>query len=133
MASCASTAPACWTRESTVGIGRLRTNSASESTYSGRAAYISGVKHHGKTPWMIISGTLARAWAMICQLWTTARRNGSLAVQALCRDSEATRSGYLAASHMPAAAPSDSPDTCARPTPAACMNAATSSANSSVV
>ena len=101
--------------------------------YSGRAAYSSGVKHHGKIPLITMSVTLPSACARICQPSTTVRRNGSVAGQALCRDSDATRSGYLAASHMPVAAPSDSPDTCARSTPAACMNAAMSSANSSVV
>ena len=70
---------------------------------------------------------------MICQVSTTARRNGSVRSHALCRDSVFTSSGYLAASHMPAAAPSDSPKIWAWPMPAACMNAATSSANSSVV
>src|SRR5271166_5555149 len=61
VASCASTAPDWRMKASTGGIGRPRTNSARASTYSGRAAYISGVKHQGKMPWMIISGTLARA------------------------------------------------------------------------
>ena len=32
------------------GIGRRRTKSARDSMYSGRAAYSSGVKHHGKMP-----------------------------------------------------------------------------------
>jgi hypothetical protein len=64
--------------------------------YSGRAAYVSGVKHQGKIPCTIISGTLARAWAMICQPWTTTRRNGSVASHALCSDRDFTRSGVLA-------------------------------------
>ena len=60
-------------------------------------------------PAIAMSVTLPRASAMIRQPSTTVRRNGSLAGQALCRDSDVTRSGYLAASHMPVAAPSDSP------------------------
>ncbi|HEX6452972.1 MAG TPA: hypothetical protein VF060_26375 [Trebonia sp.] len=56
-----------------------------------------------------------------------------MTVQPLCSDSVFTSDGYFAASHMPVAAPSDRPETCAAGTPAACMNAAMSSANSSVV
>jgi hypothetical protein len=56
-----------------------------------------------------------------------------VAVQPLCSDSVFTSDGYFAASHIPVAAPSDRPETCAAGTPAACMNAAMSSANSSVV
>ena len=70
---------------------------------------------------------------MIRQPCTMTRRNGSVLSQALCSDSVFTVSGYLAASHMPAAAPSETPKMCARPIPVACMNAATSSASSSVV
>jgi hypothetical protein len=71
--------------------------------YSGRAAYISGVKHQGKMPWMTISVTLARDCAMICQPCTTTRRYGSLAGQALCSESVFTLSGYLAAGGSPRA------------------------------
>ena len=70
---------------------------------------------------------------MICQVSTAARRNGSLRSQALVRVRDFTRAGCLAASHMPTAAPRDSPKTWARSMPAACMNAATSSASNSVV
>ena len=101
--------------------------------YSGRAAYSSGVKHHGKIPAITISVTLSRPRAMIRQVSTTERRNGSLALQALCSDSDLTLAGCRAASHMPTAAPSDRPATCAFWIPAACMKAATSSASSSVV
>src|SRR5271166_175800 len=48
------------------------------------------------------------------------------------RDNDLTLLGYLAASHMPVAAPSDRPEMCALGIPTACMNAATSSAKSSV-
>ena len=56
--------------------------------YSGLAAYSSGVKHQGKMPWMIISVTLPRPLAIVCQPSTTALRNGSLLVQPLCRDND---------------------------------------------
>ncbi len=56
-----------------------------------------------------ISVTLPRPSAMIRQLSTTARRKGSVAGQALCSDRDFTRSGCLAASYMPVAAPRDSP------------------------
>jgi hypothetical protein len=88
VASCVSTAPDCRIRASTGGIGRLRTNAANESMYSGRDAYSSGVKHQGKIPAMTISVVLSRPPAMICQLSTTTRRNGSLACQELCSDSD---------------------------------------------
>ena len=118
---------------STGGIGRPRTNSARASTYSGRAAYSSGVRQKGKIDWMTISVTLSRALATIRQPSTMTLRNGSVLSQALCSDSVFASSGYLAASHVPADAPSETPKMCAGPTPAACMNAATSSASSSVV
>ena len=101
--------------------------------YSGRAAYNSGVKHHGKMPLITMSVTLPSAWAMIRQPSTTAARKGSVAGQALCNDRDLTRAGYLAASHIAVAAPSDRPDTWAWSKPAACMNAAMSAANSSLV
>ena len=46
---------------------------------------------------------------MMRQPSTTTRRNGSVFGHALCSDSDFTRAGYLAASHIPVAAPSDSP------------------------
>src|SRR5262249_36410875 len=70
--------------------------------------------------------------AITCQPSTTVLRNASDLAQPLCSDSDLTRSGYLAASHIPVAAPRDRPATCARSIPAARMKAATSSANSSV-
>jgi hypothetical protein len=91
------------------------------------------VKQNGKMPWMTISVTLARAWAMTCQTSTMTRRNGSVLSQALCSCSVFTRSGYLAASQVPVDAPSETPKMCARAIPAACMNAAMSSASRSVV
>ena len=51
---------------------------------------------------------------------------------ALCNCSVLTRSGCLAASHVPVDAPSETPKTCAWSIPTASMNAATSSANNSV-
>ncbi|HEX6452973.1 MAG TPA: hypothetical protein VF060_26380 [Trebonia sp.] len=71
-ASCDSTASDCRRKASTGGIGRPRTNSASASMNSGRDAYISGVKHQGKMPWMINSVTLPSALAIIRQPSTTA-------------------------------------------------------------
>jgi formate hydrogenlyase subunit 3/multisubunit Na+/H+ antiporter MnhD subunit len=50
----------------------------------------------------------------------------------LCRDNDLTLLGYSAASHMPLAAPSDRPEMCVFGIGTACMNAATSSAKSSV-
>ena len=50
----------------------------------------------------------------------------------LCSDKDVTVSGYLGASHMPMAAPSDRPEICAFGIPTARMKAATSSARSSV-
>ena len=85
-----------------------------------------------KTIWAVRE-RLPRAGAITRQMLTTAARNGSVRCQALCSDSDFTRAGYLAASHMPVAAPSDSPETWACSMPTACMNAAMSSANISVV
>ena len=84
-------------------------------------------------PRITISVTLPSPLASSRQPSTTVRRNGSVLGQALCSDRVLTFSGCLAASHIPVAAPSDSPATWARSTPMACRNAATSSANSSVV
>src|SRR4029077_14596324 len=99
-----------WRRKASSGcFGRPRTNAASWSMYSGLAEYSSGVKHQGKMPWMIISVTLPRPLAIVCQPSTTALRNGTFLVHPLCRDSDFTRWGYLAASHNPVAAPSDRP------------------------
>src|SRR6516225_8976705 len=98
--------------------------------YSGLAAYSSGVKHHGKMLRITISATLANALAVTCHPSTTVWRNGSVFAHALCRDKDLTLSGYLAASHMPTAAPSDRPKICAFGIPTARMNAATSSAKS---
>jgi hypothetical protein len=69
---------------------------------------------------------------MTCQLFTTAARKGSVFGHALCSDKEATRSGYLAASHIPAAAPNDTPATCARSMSRTSMSPATSSAKCSI-
>jgi hypothetical protein len=41
---------------------------------------------------------------MTCQPFTTAATNGSVFAHALWSEREATRSGYLAANHIPAAA-----------------------------
>jgi hypothetical protein len=82
---------------------------------------------------MTISVTLSSAFAMVRQVSTTTRRYGSVAVQPLVSDSDLTSDGCFAASHMPVAAPSDRPKTCALEMPAARMNSAMSSANSSVV
>src|SRR5437899_12093503 len=54
---------------------------------------------------MISSGTLPSALAITCHPWTTVLRYGSLRAQPLWSDSDLTRSGYLAATHMPVAAP----------------------------
>ena len=80
-----------------------------------------------------MSVVLFSPFAMVRQPCTTARRKGSVAVQALCRERDLTSDGYFAASHIPVAAPRESPETWALEMPTACMNAATSSANSSVV
>ena len=64
--------------------------------YSGFAAYSSGVKHQGKMPWITMSVVLPRAFAMVCQVWTTARRYGS--VQPLCSERDRTSDGCFAAS-----------------------------------
>jgi hypothetical protein len=48
---------------------------------------------------MIISWTLSRPLAMICQFPTTTFRNGSLFGQQECSDNVLTRSGCLLASH----------------------------------
>src|SRR5690242_4622194 len=112
--------------------GRLRTNAAKESMYSGFAAYSSGVKHQGKIPRTVVSGTLFNAFAITCQPSSTVLISGSVFVQLLCSESESTFSGCFAASHIPTAEPSDNPITCARWTPVACINAATSSASVSV-
>jgi len=84
-------------------------------------------------PRITISVTLPSPLAITRHPSTTVRRNGSVLGQALCSDSVFTFSGCLAASHILVAAPSDNPGTWARSTPIAYMNAATSSANSSVV
>ena len=55
-------------------------------------------------PWVTMSATLPRVRARTCQLLTTATRKGSVFGQALWSDREATRSGYLAANHIPTAA-----------------------------
>src|SRR5262245_26369601 len=112
--------------------GRPRTKLAKDWIYSGLAAYSSGVKHHGKMLRIIISGTLPNALAVTCHPSTTVLRNGSVLAHALCTDNDLTLRGYLAASHRPMAAPSDRPKMCALGIPTACMNAATSSAKSSV-
>ena len=55
LASWAMTA-SVWARNASTGwAGRLRTKSTSVSTNSGRSTYISGVKHHGKIPWITTS------------------------------------------------------------------------------
>src|SRR5436189_208730 len=59
---------------------------------------------------MTISGTLANAFAVTCHPSTTVFTNGSDFVQPLCSDNDLTMSGYLAASHMPVAAPRDKPE-----------------------
>ena len=69
---------------------------------------------------------------MTCQPFTTAARNGSVFAQALWSDSDATLSGYLAANHIPAPAPNDTPATWARSMPIASIKPATSSADCSV-
>ena len=134
-----SWASASWARTASdwqEGVDGLGWAAADEvlqpATNSGFSAYISGVKHHGKMPWITMSGTLPRARAMTCQPFTTTARNGSVFAQALWSDSEATRSGYLAASHIPTAAPNDTPTTCARSMSRASMSPATSSANCSI-
>ena len=58
-----------------------------------------------------MSVTLPSPCAITRQDSTAARRNGSLRSQALCKDSDFTRSGCLTASHMPVAAPRDRPAT----------------------
>ena len=80
-----------------------------------------------------MSVTLPSPLAMVRQPSTTTRRYGSVAGQALCSERVFTSDGCLAASHMPVAAPSESPETCARSMPTACMKAATSSASNPVV
>src|SRR5262252_3040126 len=130
--SCAITAFDSWRKAVRGCAGRLRTKSAKDWMYSGLAAYNSGVKHHGKMLRITISGTLPNALAVTCHPSTTVLRNGSVFAHALCRDNDLTLLGYLAASHMPVAAPSDRPEMCAFVIPTACMNAATSSAKSSV-
>src|SRR5947207_14827474 len=81
---------------------------------------------------IVISGTLPSAFAVTCQPSTTVLMKGSVFDHVLCSESDFTLSGYLAASHMPVALPSDRPKMCARGIPAACIKAATSSANNSV-
>src|SRR5260370_16855867 len=131
-ASCAITALDYSRNAATDCAGRLRTKPASDGIYSGFAAYSSGVKHHGKIARITISGTLASALAVTCQLATTVFIKGSVFGQPLCSPSDLTFAGCLAASHMPIAAPSDKPEICAFCNPSACMNAATSSARFSV-
>src|SRR5690348_4084421 len=63
--------------------------------YSGRAAYSSGVKHQGKMPRMVISATLGKALAMVCQPSTTVFTKRSLFGQLLCRESDFTFAGYF--------------------------------------
>ncbi len=53
-------------------------------------------------PWMIISGTLFKPLAVLCQPSTTVLRNASLLGQQLCSDSDLTRSGYLPAKWLKA-------------------------------
>ena len=89
------------------------------STNSGRSAYISGVKQNGKMPWMTASATAAARRAQGPPHLDDRPQEGSLGSQALCSDSERTRSGWRAARCMPTAAPSDTPATCARSTPIA--------------
>ena len=91
-----------------------------------------GREAHGKIDRMTISGTSV-ALATKCQLSTTVCRKRSLLVHPLCTDKEATLSGCFTASQMPTAPPSERPATCALAMPIACMNAATSSASTSVV
>src|SRR5690242_15698482 len=100
--------------------------------YSGLAAYSSGVKHQGKMPRMVISATLGKALAMVCQPSTTVFMKRSVFGQLLCRESDFTFAGYFAASHVPTAEPRDTPEMCADCNPNACMKAAISSARSSV-
>ena len=69
---------------------------------------------------------------MACQPFTTTAMKGSVFAQALWSDREATRSGYLAASHIPTAAPNDTPAMCARSMSRTSMRLATSSADCSV-
>ena len=83
-------------------------------------------------PRRMTSVTLPEARAINCQLSTTAFTKASVLGQALCSDSEVTRSGCLAASHRPMAAPSERPNTWARGMSMAAMKAATSSAISSM-
>src|SRR6478672_11483774 len=62
-----------WDMKASTGWGgRPRTKSSRAVTNSGFSAYISGVKHHGKMPWITVSATLPRARAMTCELLTTA-------------------------------------------------------------
>jgi len=110
----------------------LRTKSSRAPTNSGFSAYISGVKHQGKMPWITVSATLPRLRAMTCQLFTTTARKGSVLAQALWSEREATRSGYLAANHIPAAAPNDTPAMCARAISRTSMSLARSSAICSI-
>lgn len=126
------TASDCCRNAATGCAGRLRTNAARDSMYSGLVEYSSGVKHHGKMLRTTISATLPSAFAVTCQPSTTVLRNASVLVHPPCSDNDLTRSGYFAASHIPVAAPSDMPKMCALGIPAACMNAAISSAKSSV-
>ena len=60
LASCATTASSWATNPSAGCAGRPRTNSTGVSTNSGRSAYISGVKHHGKIPSMTTSATVGK-------------------------------------------------------------------------
>src|SRR6185437_8865168 len=94
LASCVNTAFDCWIKLSTDCAGRLRTNAASDSMYSGLAEYSSGVKHHGKSAEMIISVTFPVASASARHEPTTAFMKPSVLCQPLCSDSEITRSGY---------------------------------------
>ena len=78
--------------------------------YSGFAAYSSGVKHQGKMPWITMSVVLSSAspWSA-----SPARRPGGTVRR---RPPAVERQrfhepGCFAASHMPVAAPRDSPET----------------------
>ena len=65
LASCARAA-SLWARNASSGwAGRLRTKSTSASTYSGRSAYISGVKQNGKMPWITMSATVGSDLASV--------------------------------------------------------------------
>src|SRR5262245_42488176 len=90
--------------------GRLRTKADKPSITSGRAAYSSGLKHHGNIPRITVSGT-PTAFANSRQLSTMARRNASVFDQALWIESDRTLSGYFAASHVPTEAPKERPHT----------------------